>query len=116
MRVMRLVHRAMSGRPDDWASFLEQLTHVWLTSPDYTAEELARITAPALVVGTAHDEFLSLWPGDPLRVFRDCADRLPAGRLEVVPEATHLLPIALAGEVNRRLLAFFDTVDNTAAS
>jgi len=116
MRVVRLVHRAMSGRPDDWARFHEQLTRVWLTSPDYTSEELARVTAPALVVGVEHDEFLSLWPGDPLRVFRECADRLPAGRLEVVPGATHLLPIARAGEVNRRLLAFFDTVDNTAAA
>jgi pimeloyl-ACP methyl ester carboxylesterase len=116
MRVLRLVHRAMSGRAGDWAPFLEQMTQVWLTSPDYTSEELARITAPALVLGAEYDEFLSLWPGDPLRVFRDCADRLRAGRLEVVPEATHLLPIARAGEVNRRLLAFFDTVDKTVGA
>ncbi|MCV7151687.1 alpha/beta fold hydrolase [Mycobacterium pyrenivorans] len=115
MRVMRLVHRVMSGRPGDWAPFLDQLTQVWLSSPDYTTEELARITVPALVVGTKHDEFLSLWPEDPLTVFRGCADRLPAGRLEVVPDGTHLMPIALAGEVNRRLLAFFDTVDNAAS-
>jgi pimeloyl-ACP methyl ester carboxylesterase len=116
MRVIRLVHRAMSGRPEDWAPFLEQLTQVWLTSPDYTSEELARITAPALVLGAEYDEFLSLWPGDPLRVFRACADRLPAGLLEVVPEATHLLPFARAGEVNRRLLAFFETVESAGSS
>jgi pimeloyl-ACP methyl ester carboxylesterase len=78
---------------------------MWLELPDFTVEDLGKIEVPALVVACDSDEFLS--PGDdPLSVFRQLAEALPAATIAEVPGGTHELLLERPGLVSELLLAF----------
>jgi pimeloyl-ACP methyl ester carboxylesterase len=69
--------------PDYWRSYLDQLSELWLTLPTYTAEQLASITTPALVISGDRDHMADA--GEMARFF----GQLGAGELATVPGAGH---------------------------
>ncbi len=108
---MRAVRRVMTPEPHLGAEFTRRMAAMWRELPDYTAEELGRITAPALVVACDRDEFLSLWE-DPLKVFKDTAAAIPGARLELVRGGTHAVYEQRPRVVNRLILDFIRSVRN----
>jgi pimeloyl-ACP methyl ester carboxylesterase len=49
-------YEKLSSTPDQYASFLEQISRMWATQPHFTADQLARITVPIWIVDGDHDE------------------------------------------------------------
>ena len=109
MLSLRSMRRLMTPEPHRGKEFLEEMSRMWRTLPDFTAEDLGRIEAPTLVIGCDRDEFLSLWP-DPLQVFKDTAAAIPGARLEVVRGGTHFVSLEKALEVNALILGFIDSL------
>ncbi len=102
---MRAFRWAVSPEPRGGALFLERMARMWTALPDFTVEELGRITAPTLVVACDRDEFLSSWD-DPLKVFKETAAAIPGARLVAIPGGTHSVILERPAEVNRLLLDF----------
>jgi len=102
---LRATRRMMTPEPHRGGEFLEKMSKMWMSLPDFTTQDLGRIEAPTLVIGCDRDEFLSLWP-DPLQVFKDTAAAIPGARLEVIRGGTHLVGLERPREVNRLILDF----------
>jgi pimeloyl-ACP methyl ester carboxylesterase len=102
---MRVVRRLLSPEPGQGGEFVRRMGKMWYELPDFTAEQLGLIEAPALVIAGDRDEFLSLWD-DPLKVFRETAAAIRHARLEVVRGGTHAVHEQRAREVNRLILDF----------
>ena len=69
--------------PDAWPAVLARVRPMWTTPFDYGRDELARITAPAMVLVGDRDEVL------PVEEATELYRRLPAGELAVVADADH---------------------------
>jgi len=102
---LRAMRRLMTPEPHRGKEFLEKMSAMWRSLPDFTTDDLGRIEAPTLVIGCDRDEFLSLWP-DPLQVFKDTAAAIPNARLETIKGGTHFVSLERAREVNRLILDF----------
>jgi pimeloyl-ACP methyl ester carboxylesterase len=103
--ILRSLRRLLAPARRDWEPFFRKMKKMWLELPDFTVEDLGKIEVPALVVACDSDEFLS--PGDdPLSVFRQLAEALPAATIAEVPGGTHELLLERPGLVSELLLAF----------
>jgi pimeloyl-ACP methyl ester carboxylesterase len=103
-----LVKRYDDASPDGPAHFsivFEKTKKLWLTEPDMKREELARITAPTLVMVGDRDATI---PEHTLELFRS----IKSAQLCVIPGATHLLLSEKPAIANRVILEFL-TSDQT---
>lgn len=103
--VVRAMRYLMSPEPWDGSAFVERMTEMWMTLPDFTLEDLRRIETPTLVIGCDRDKFLS-HEGDPLSVFRATAEAMPNATLEVITGGSHSVSILRPSEVNSLILDF----------
>lgn len=71
----------------------------------YNSPRLPAIRVPTLVVHGEHDR---IWP---VANAEYLAANIPNARLEIVPEAGHMLPLEKPQAFNRRILAFLSDVD-----
>ncbi len=76
---------AKPGEPDYWRTLMKDVWITWNNPQDYaySAEQMAKITVPALVLLGDRDEFFSL--DGAVRTYLD----LPAGELAVIPNGVH---------------------------
>ena len=49
-------YQALSPTPDQYKSFFDQISKMWETEPNFTAEQLRGITVPTWIVDADHDE------------------------------------------------------------
>jgi pimeloyl-ACP methyl ester carboxylesterase len=49
-------YTALSPTPDQYKSFLDQISKMWETQPNFTAEQLRGISVPTWIVDADHDE------------------------------------------------------------
>jgi pimeloyl-ACP methyl ester carboxylesterase len=49
-------YEALSPTPHEYKAFLEQITKMWETQPNWTAADLKKITVPTWIVDADHDE------------------------------------------------------------
>src|ERR1700760_57099 len=49
-------YEAMSPTPSEYKAFLAQITKMWETQPNWTADDLQKITTPVWIVDADHDE------------------------------------------------------------
>jgi pimeloyl-ACP methyl ester carboxylesterase len=49
-------YQALSPTPDQYKSFLEQISKMWETQPNFTAEQLRGINVPTWIIDADHDE------------------------------------------------------------
>jgi pimeloyl-ACP methyl ester carboxylesterase len=90
-------------RPTRSVAFFERMKQMFLSEPDITTDDLARITVPALIVGAVRD-FVSL--EDLVKQFRG----IPNAQLAIVPGTGHELTGSQPDVVNAILLRFLDEV------
>lgn len=85
--------------PDHWPILYEKVARLWREEPTLTADELAAITVPTLVL--AGDD-------EPIHLAHTCAlyEALPAGQLAIVPGTSHMLGFEKAPLVNQLILDF----------
>ncbi len=68
--------------PDHWNDLIERIQRMWLAQPDYSAEALAQITAPTLVIAGDQD---AITPEHTVALFR----AIPNAQLCIVPNEGH---------------------------
>ncbi len=71
------------GSPDYWRTLVEQIATLWLTVPSYSADQLGRISTPALVITGDRDDLTDHHQA--VRLF----DALPDAELAILPNADH---------------------------
>lgn len=72
--------------------------------------DLRQIACPVLFVGGAKD------PADPVRAVQIFRRELPLLRSEIIPDASHLVPVEAPAAFNAILLRFLDEIEPTATA
>jgi pimeloyl-ACP methyl ester carboxylesterase len=103
------LRRMLSPEPEKGKEFVGKMRELWRGLPDFTREELGRISVPVLVIGCDRDEYFSLTP-DPLQLFKETAAAIPGARLEVLAGGTHSVHLERPKAVNRLILGFLRSV------
>ena len=113
--IIAMMHSAYAERSPDGADHFGDVAQksfaMFATEPTMTTEDVARITAPTLVV---------VGDDDVIELSHTCAlyESLPAGQLAVVPATSHALPMEKPAEVSRIIGEFLagDAVPQTLMS
>jgi pimeloyl-ACP methyl ester carboxylesterase len=82
---------------EHWPVVAGKIVDMWRTQPALTAEDLARVRAPTLVMA-GDDDLMTL--EHTIALYRG----IDGARLAVVPGASHLVPLEQPGRVNRMIL------------
>jgi pimeloyl-ACP methyl ester carboxylesterase len=95
-------YQSLSPTPNEYDSFLGQVTKMWETQPHFTAEILHRITTPTWIVDADHDEAIKR--ADTLFL----ADQIPNSGLLIEPRVSHFAFLQDAAQFNDDVLHFLE--------
>jgi len=76
-------YEAYSATPKEYDAFVEQISKMWASQPNWTDEQLKAITAPVLVVDGDHDEAIKR------EHIEYIASTIPGAGLLILPNASH---------------------------
>jgi pimeloyl-ACP methyl ester carboxylesterase len=79
----RQEYEKYSATPREYDSFLEQISKMWASEPNWTDAQLKAITAPVLVVDGDHDEAIKREHSEYI------AATIPGAGLLILPNASH---------------------------
>ncbi|HEY6412398.1 MAG TPA: alpha/beta hydrolase [Edaphobacter sp.] len=92
----------LSTTPDQFKTFVEAVSLMQRTQPNYSAHDLAEITVPVAIVQGEHEEFIK----------RDHAEHLarsiPNAKLIILDGVSHFAPLQRPKQFNAEMLAFID--------
>lgn len=100
--VMAADYARLSPTPDQFDVFVEQISGMWATQPNWADEKVAAITVPTAIVVGDHDEAI-LWPHT-----EHMAATIPNATLVVLPEVSHFAMLQAPEEYNAAIRAFID--------
>lgn len=93
-------YRQLSATPEDFDAFVASVNEMQRTQPDYSAQDLARITVPVVVAQSEHDEFIKPEHADHI------ARSIPGAERVVLPDVSHFAPLQRPAQFNRAVLDF----------
>jgi pimeloyl-ACP methyl ester carboxylesterase len=91
-------YASLSTAPDEFDAFVEAVSLMQRTQPNYTAAELARIAVPVCIVHSEGDEFIR-----PEHA-RYLAETIPGAELVILPGVSHFAPLQRPDEFNTALV------------
>jgi pimeloyl-ACP methyl ester carboxylesterase len=94
--------------PEHWDVVVDKLWQLHRTEPNMALSELAMVSVPTLLIVGEHD-FVTEEHAAAMQ------QALPHGRLEIVPQATHMLPIEQPEVVSRLVLDFLGAPEGSTA-
>lgn len=94
----------LSATPDDFQPFVEAVSLMMATQPNYAAHDLAEVRVPVTIVQSEHDEFIKREHAEYL------AQTIPGADLVILPDVTHFAPLQRPGQFNAAMLAFLQGV------
>jgi pimeloyl-ACP methyl ester carboxylesterase len=97
-------YQALSPTPDQYKPFLEQISKMWETQPNWTVENLRAITVPTWIVDADHDEAIKRENTEFM------AANIPGAGLLLQPEVSHFSFIQDPEQFNRDVLYFLEHV------
>ena len=97
-------YTALSPTPRGYKSFLAQITQMWSTEPNFTAEQLQGIKAPTWIVAPDRDEAIKR--ANTLFM----ADRIPGAGLLIQPGVSHFSFLQEPQQFNDDVLNFVERV------
>lgn len=97
-------YAALSTTPDDFKAFVEAVSTMQRTQPNYSPSDLARIRAPVRVVQAEHDEFIKPEHAAYL------ATTLPNAALSILPGVSHFAPLQRPELFNAEVKAFLAAI------
>jgi pimeloyl-ACP methyl ester carboxylesterase len=100
----KLDYAALSTTPDQFDSFLEAVSLMQRTQPDYTMQDLAEIRVPVTIVQAEYDEFIKLEHAEYL------AQSIPNADFVLLPGVSHFAPLQRPKLFNDVLLVFLEKV------
>jgi pimeloyl-ACP methyl ester carboxylesterase len=93
-------YRQLSATPDDFGAFVDAVSEMQRTEPNYTAEDLGRIRVPVAIVQSENDEFIKREHADYL------ARSIPGAEFILLPGVSHFAPLQRPDRFNAVLNAF----------
>ncbi len=76
-------YAALSPTPDNVDAFLENISNMWATEPDFSAEQLGSITTPTLILDGWQEE--AIYPEHAFEM----ASLIPTAELQLIPGVGH---------------------------
>ena len=73
---------------------------MYLREPNFTLEQLKTIKTPTLIIIGENDQFI------PVACNQEMVDVMPNARLEVILDATHMVPLEKPKQINKIILDF----------
>ena len=98
-------YQALSPTPDQYKSFLGQISKMWETQPNFTADELRSITVPVWIVDADHDEAIKRENTELM------ASQIPNAGLLLQPEVSHFSFLQDPGQFTSDVLHFLEHVN-----
>jgi pimeloyl-ACP methyl ester carboxylesterase len=95
-------YASLSATPDGFEPFVEAVSEMMSTQPNYTASDLAGIDVPVAIVQGEHDEFIR--PEHAAYLART----VPGATLTILPGVSHFAPWQRPARFNATVLAFLD--------
>jgi pimeloyl-ACP methyl ester carboxylesterase len=93
-------YEKLSATPNEYKSFLDQISKMWATQPNWTADQLKSIKVPTWVVDADHDEAIKREN----TLFM--ADNIPGAGLLLQPEVSHFSFLQDPQQFNADVLHF----------
>jgi pimeloyl-ACP methyl ester carboxylesterase len=94
----------LSHTPDQFNEFAHAVRIMMSTQPNYTAQDLSRISVPVLIVQAEHDEFIRLEHAEYL------ARSIPNAKLAILKDVSHFAPLQRPHQFNTAMLTFIASV------
>jgi pimeloyl-ACP methyl ester carboxylesterase len=92
----------LSATPDQFDPFSDAVGLMQKTQPNYSAQDLARISVPVAIVQSEHDEFIKREHAEYL------ARSIPNAQYIELPGVSHFAPLQRPELFNSAMLAFLD--------
>ncbi|WP_077967900.1 alpha/beta fold hydrolase [Ensifer adhaerens] len=99
-------YRALSATPDDFSAFVDAVSAMQGTEPNYTAEDLGKIRVPVVIVQSENDEFIRHEHADYL------AHSIPGAAFILLDGVSHFAPLQRPDRFNAALTAFLVALDD----
>jgi pimeloyl-ACP methyl ester carboxylesterase len=93
----------LSPTPNEYGAFVEAISAMWNSQPDYTREQLGQITTPTMIVDGEHDEAIKREHTEEL------AQMIPGARFLLMPGVSHFGHLQNPDLYNSYLKAFLDS-------
>jgi pimeloyl-ACP methyl ester carboxylesterase len=93
----------VSPTPTEYGAFVEAISAMWGSQPDYTREQLGQITTPTMIVDGEHDEAIKREHTEEL------ARLVPNARFLIMPGVSHFGHLQNPELYNTYLIAFLDS-------
>jgi pimeloyl-ACP methyl ester carboxylesterase len=93
-------YQQLSATPDQFDAFCEAVGLMQRTQPNYSANDLAKISVPVVIVQSEHDEFIKREHAEYL------ARNIPGAELVNLPGVSHFAPLQRPEQFNAAMLAF----------
>ena len=95
-------YKKISPTPDEYDAFVEQISQMWASQPNYTEAQLQGIGVPVTVFDGDHDEAI-------LRAHtEEIAATIPGAKLVILPDASHFAMWQQPQAFNAAVRAFLD--------
>jgi pimeloyl-ACP methyl ester carboxylesterase len=95
-------YATMSPTPGQFDAFVAQISEMWATQPNWSDEQVAKITVPTAVVAGEHDEAI-------LRPHTEhIAAVIPGSKLVILPGVSHFAMLQAPDEYNAAVRALID--------
>jgi pimeloyl-ACP methyl ester carboxylesterase len=94
----------LSAAPERFKDFVEAVTLMQQTQPNYSAQDLAKISVPVVIVQSERDEFIKREHAEYL------AQTIPAAEFIVLNNVSHFAPLQRPEQFNTAMLEFVGSV------
>jgi len=94
----------LSATPDQFHVFAEAVGVMMKTQPNYSVQDLSRVSVPVLIVQAEHDEFIKTEHAEYL------AHNIPNAKLLVLSGISHFAPLQRPQQFNAAMLAFLSSI------
>jgi pimeloyl-ACP methyl ester carboxylesterase len=96
----------LSSTPGDFNVFVDAVSLMMRTQPNYSVRELGEIRVPVAIVQSEHDEFIEREHAEYL------AGSISGAELIVLPGVSHFAPLQRPALFNRVMLSFLDKISS----
>lgn len=96
------VYKKISPTPDQYDAFVEQISGMWMSQPNWSDADLKAISVPTEIVSGEHDEGIKREHTDYL------AKTIPGAKLLILPEVSHFAMIQNPAGYNAAVREFID--------
>jgi pimeloyl-ACP methyl ester carboxylesterase len=93
-------YERLSPTPKEYDAFVEQISKMWATEPNYTEDQLRAITVPTVIFDGDHDEAIK-----PEHT-AEMAELIPGAKLVIMKDASHFAMWQHPDEFNATVLEF----------